>query len=217
MRRIACLRRWPHAFARVSRWARQVDSRKRGLHATLYLAEIACELASSRERGTDGTLLSPRDAAPTRRPLLIVDGCALDGQPCATDAAWLCTGNSDGFVARRFGRRMSQMGRYAALSIATQTGHPTAEIGGREAVIGGLSRGLGTSGASHYMNSSGDITRCVVPSRQGRPAVFDPSRAFSVMLCVRVVDDCERLALRTLAKSITPCVAHVRTFGGKVS
>ena len=50
---------------------------------------------------------------------------------------------------------------------STQSGHPTPEIGGREAVVAGCSRGRGTSVANCCKNSSGLMTRCVVPSRRG--------------------------------------------------
>ena len=53
------------------------------------------------------------------------------------------------------------------LAVPTQTGHPTDQIDSREAVNGGGSGGCHTEAASRCMNSSGDIIRCVVPSRQG--------------------------------------------------
>ena len=49
----------------------------------------------------------------------------------------------------------------------TPTGHLTAEIDRREAVDGGCRRGCYASAASRFTNSSGVITRWVVPSRQG--------------------------------------------------
>jgi hypothetical protein len=48
-----------------------------------------------------------------------------------------------------------------------QTGLVIGEIQRLEAVVRKYSRDRGTSGASRCMNSSGDITMCVVPSRQG--------------------------------------------------
>ena len=49
----------------------------------------------------------------------------------------------------------------------THTGHRTSRIDSPEGVIGWCIFGLGTSAASRCMNSSGEMTRCVVPSRQG--------------------------------------------------
>lgn len=49
----------------------------------------------------------------------------------------------------------------------THSGHPSAAIGCREAVIGKGSRSRGTNAACRCMNSSGIITRRVFPSRQG--------------------------------------------------
>ena len=46
----------------------------------------------------------------------------------------------------------------------TQTGHPTAGIGRREAVARARLLVTTTGAASRCINSSGDITRCVVPS-----------------------------------------------------
>jgi len=60
-----------------------------------------------------------------------------------------------GQADRSFGRRL-----------ATQTGHLVSKIERRVAVIREGSRGRGTSAASRCMNSSGDITRWVVPSYQ---------------------------------------------------
>jgi len=50
---------------------------------------------------------------------------------------------------------------------STQSGHLCAEIDRREAAIAGLGHGRGTSAASHCINFSGLITKCVVPSRHG--------------------------------------------------
>lgn len=69
------------------------------------------------------------------------------------------------------------------LAPPTQTGHRTAEIDSREAVNGWCSRGRSTMAASHCMNSSGDITSCVVPSRQG---VFNFSTTWpTALVCTR--------------------------------
>jgi hypothetical protein len=50
---------------------------------------------------------------------------------------------------------------------SNQTGHQIAEVDSREADAGECSRSRDTSAASRCMNSSGDISRCAVPSRKG--------------------------------------------------
>jgi hypothetical protein len=103
LRRIACSRRSPHAFARVSRRAPQADSRKRGLVRALHRADIVCELASPREPGTDGTLLPSRAAAPTRRLILRVDGFTLD---CKQRRDWPTVLNGCGLAMYGSQRRL---------------------------------------------------------------------------------------------------------------
>ena len=49
-------------------------------------------------------------------------------------------------------------------ALSTQSGYPTAKIRDRQAVLDGCSRDLAISAASRCMNSSGLMTRCVMPS-----------------------------------------------------
>jgi hypothetical protein len=52
------------------------------------------------------------------------------------------------------------------MELSTHSGHPIAEMVSREAVNGGDSRDRGIVAGSRCMKPSGDIARCVVPSRQ---------------------------------------------------
>jgi hypothetical protein len=60
-------------------------------------------------------------------------------------------------------RSVQRIGRQAA----SQDRHPTAKIDSRETGIDCCSCGRYTKAASRCVHSSSDISRCVVPSRQG--------------------------------------------------
>jgi hypothetical protein len=75
---------------------------------------------------------------------------------------------------------------YRPRNSVSQSCRPTEIPGGRA-----CEPGRGTSTASHYMNSSGDITKCVVPSRQ---AVFSVSTTCPAALhCTRSLASAERV------------------------
>jgi hypothetical protein len=50
--------------------------------------------------------------------------------------------------------------------LPTHSGRPTAEIDSREAVIGWCRRSRWTAASSRCLKSDGEITSCVVPSRE---------------------------------------------------
>ena len=77
---------------------------------------------------------------------------------------------------------------------STPSGSPTREIPGCKAVIAWRSRGRGTSAASRCMNSSGRMTKCVVPPRH-RVLSFSTTCP-AELICTRLSDSAGRVMER---------------------